>query len=98
MYIIETCPKCGYDLSNEVVGTYPPIYCKVCYHCGWRWEEKQEEVKRVPFQPDSTNKSNLPGVYDSAFDKTVCRTCPNNPANGGSGICNCTLGQMNITY
>lgn len=98
MYIIETCPKCGHDLSNEVVDTFPPIYCKVCYHCGWRWEEKQEEVKRVPFQPDSTNKSNLPGVYDSAFDKTVCRTCPNNPANGGSGICNCTLGQMNITY
>ena len=97
MFIIETCPKCGHDLSNEVVGTFPPIYCKVCYHCGWRWEEKQE-VKRVSFQPDSTNKSNLSGVYNGAFDKTACRTCPNNPANGGSGICNCTLGQMDITY
>lgn len=97
MFIIETCPKCGHDLLNEVVDTFPPIYCKVCYHCGWRWEEKQE-VKRVSFQPDSTNKSNLSGVYNGAFDKTACRTCPNNPANGGSGICNCTLGQMDITY
>lgn len=51
MYIIETCPKCGHDLANEVVCTYPPIYCKVCYSCGWRWEEKQE-IKRVPFNPD----------------------------------------------
>lgn len=98
MYIIETCPECGRDLSNEVICTCPPIYCKVCYYCGWRWEETQEEIKRVPFQPDTTNKSNLSGVYNSAFDKTACRTCPNNPANGGSGICNCTLGQMNITY
>ena len=95
--IIETCPECGYDLFNEVICTYPPINCKVCYHCGWRWEEKQEEVKRIPFQPDITRISNLPGVYNGAFDKTACRTCPNNPANGGSGICNCTLGLMTVT-
>lgn len=98
MYIIETCPECGRDLSNEVICTYPPIHCKVCYHCGWRWEEEQEEVKRVPFQPDTTRKSNLPGVYNGAFDKTACLTCPNNPANGGSGICSCTLGQLTFTY
>ena len=98
MFIVETCPKCGHDLSNEVVDTFPPIHCKVCYHCGWRWEEKQEEVKRVPFQPGTANKSNLSGIYNGAFDKTACSTCHNNPANGGSGICNCTLGLMNITY
>ena len=26
-----------------------------------------------------------------------CRTCSNNPANGGTGICHCTLGLMS-TY
>lgn len=26
-----------------------------------------------------------------------CRGCPNHPSNGGSGICNCTLGQATIT-
>lgn len=26
-----------------------------------------------------------------------CVNCPNHPSNGGSGICNCTLGQMPIT-
>lgn len=95
--IIETCPECGYDLVNTIIDTYPPINCKICYHCGWCWEERQE-VKRIPFQPYITRKSNLPYVYNGAFDKTACRTCPNNPANGGSGICNCTLGQMIFTY
>lgn len=61
MFIVETCPECGRDLSNEVICTYPPIHCKVCYSCGWCWEE-QEEIKCIPFNPDITNKSNLPGV------------------------------------
>lgn len=28
----------------------------------------------------------------------ACRGCPNHPINGGSGICNCTLGGMHITW
>ena len=27
-----------------------------------------------------------------------CVSCPNHPSNGGSGICNCTLGQSSINY
>ena len=136
MYIIETCPKCGHDLSNEVVDTFPPIYCKVCYHCGWRWEEKQE-VKRVPFNPDPENSdsdwikdtegdklnltdvctlakeppitiyddnrlasfpnTNAGAIYNTAFNNEACKNCSNNPKNGGSGICNCTLGLMTVT-
>ena len=26
-----------------------------------------------------------------------CKTCPNHPSNGGSGICNCILGTPQIT-
>lgn len=26
-----------------------------------------------------------------------CKNCPNHPSNGGSGICNCTLGLPKIT-
>ncbi len=29
--------------------------------------------------------------------KDVCAKCRNNPANGGSGICNCILGQIPVT-
>lgn len=24
--------------------------------------------------------------------RNACQFCPNNPQNGGSGVCNCTLG------
>lgn len=37
MIIIETCPKCGHDLQDEVICTYPPIPRKVCWNCGWNW-------------------------------------------------------------
>ena len=26
-----------------------------------------------------------------------CKNCPNHPSNGGSGICNCTLGDYKVT-
>ena len=47
--IIETCPKCGHDLMNEVICTYPPIPRKSCPSCGWSWEGEREEIIRVPF-------------------------------------------------
>lgn len=52
MTIIETCPKCGHDLMDEIICTDPPIPKKICYHCGWTWtgSAHAEEVVRVPFQ------------------------------------------------
>ena len=32
-----------------------------------------------------------------AFVASSCQTCSNNPANGGSGNCNCILGTPKIT-
>lgn len=51
--IIETCPKCGHDLLNEVICTYPPIPRKSCPSCGWSWEGEREEVIRIPFGGNS---------------------------------------------
>ena len=50
--LIETCPGCGYDLMDINLCVYPPIPCKQCWKCGWRWEGKQEEIVRVPFNPE----------------------------------------------
>ena len=47
--IIETCPKCGHDLHDLVICTYPPIPRKECHNCGWSWEGEREEIARVPF-------------------------------------------------
>ena len=104
MMIIETCPKCGHDLHDELITTYPPILRKVCYNCGWSWEGEQEEVVRIPFGGNSNHDDNISlwnGDYAlpiSNFSQSACINCPNNPKNGGDGICFCTLGQMNVVY
>lgn len=49
MIVVETCPKCGNDLRDEVICTYPPIPRKVCWNCGWSWTGKPEKITRVPF-------------------------------------------------
>ena len=49
MIVVETCPKCGHDLRDEVICTYPPIPRKVCWNCGWSWTGEREKIKRVPF-------------------------------------------------
>lgn len=51
--IIETCPKCGHDLTDLVICTYPPIPQKKCFNCGWSWKCEREEVIRVPFGGNS---------------------------------------------
>ena len=126
MIVIETCPKCGHDLHDVVICTYPPIPRKVCSNCGWSWTGKPEKITRVPFGGNTNNftdKDNISIVLDesstdwdsiditdwdstniktsstinTAFCKNPCENCPNNPKNGGDGICFCTLGQ-NIVY
>ena len=59
MIIIETCPKCGHDLRDEIITTNPPIPRKVCYNCGWSWEGHSEQVVRVPFGGNSYQDDNI---------------------------------------
>lgn len=121
MIIIETCPKCGHDLTDLVLATYPPIPQKKCFGCGWEWTGKQEEVMRIPFGGNNLiiddsvdllkydklevnlddmtllNSYNLDDAKIGVFEPDACVNCSNNPKNGGTGICFCTLGQMQIT-
>ena len=89
MIIIETCPKCGHDLLDEVILTNPPIHAKHCSNCGWCWEGGQEEVVRVPFVD---NNFVLDYPLTGNFEQSACVNCPTNPKNGGNGICGCILG------
>lgn len=88
MVIIETCPKCGGDLRNIMLTTYPPIPKKYCPSCGWSWQGNQEEVIRIPFNENLINNFTI--------IPSACANCSNHPSNGGSGICNCTLGLQPI--
>lgn len=94
MIIIETCPRCGHDLHDKTIYTYPLIHRKVCGNCGWSWEGESEQIVRVPFGGNlyEGNTTTL------AFEKPACINCPSNPKNGGDGICFCTLGQINVVY
>ena len=51
MIVIETCPKCGADLFDYVITTFPPISAKECLRCGWRWEDITNDITRIPFIP-----------------------------------------------
>lgn len=69
MIVVETCPKCGNDLRNEVICTYPPIPRKVCWNCGWSWTGKPEKIKRVPFGGNTNNftdKDNTSIILDGS--------------------------------
>lgn len=48
------------------------------------------------------HQSNIPPLnflvnYSHYPIPLACQNCPNHPSNGGSGSCNCDLGQMEIT-
>ena len=71
--IIETCPKCGHDLHDLVIATYPPIPKKECWSCGWSWTEEPEEVIRIPFGGNSLIVDDLVKLEDyTSLNLTDC--------------------------
>lgn len=91
MRIIQTCPECGSDLQDIVKTSYPPKYAKMCIHCGWTYtyNDENDEVVRVPFTPPEHQEKYVMTVNRNTSDP--CRNCPNDPRNGGSGVCCCTV-------
>lgn len=72
MHLIETCPKCGHDLTDICYTVYPPIYGKQCFSCGWRSEAEKEQVVRVPYK--EKNDSKVTGVLSDYF-LIPCNLC-----------------------
>ena len=71
MIVVETCPKCGHDLHDVVICTYPPIPRKVCWNCGWSWTGKPEKITRVPF---GGNTNNFTDKDNTSISWNVCST------------------------
>ena len=101
MIIIETCPKCGGDLLNEVIDIYPPIPCKRCLNCGWSWEGEQEKIVRVPFGGNTDtliNKDSIPLSWNetsTGLDSTNLETSSNITAFGREACENCPSNPKN---
>lgn len=102
MIVVEICPKCGHDLQDVVICTYPPIPRKVCWNCGWSWTGKPEKIVRVSFNGNSmtddtptltTTNATIENIslkdYNcaSTFDPEVCINRSANLDNGGDGVC-----------
>ena len=101
MVIIYTCPKCGSDLIDLVITTNPPKSGKQCPNCGWHHiEESEEQEIRIPYPGYFKEVPNVATStftdIDFAFQNDACSKCSQNPKNGGSGICHCTLGIKTI--
>lgn len=63
-----------------------------------QFETDNKELYRLV---EKTCQNAMDIAYPREIDITAipesCRNCPNHPSNGGSGFCNCILGQFNIT-
>lgn len=73
---------------------------------GIYWRKKMyttDTIVTTAVTPSINIIINNPKIFindNSAFgnyNSDPCAMCSNNPANGGSGICHCTLGLLNIT-
>ena len=97
----------GYDLK-ALNGKWCNHYCQeqrieTCTECGiWEaiqklayYEDLAEQGKINYDQPKFILEEDK--IIDTTFIPKSCRGCSNHPSNGGSGICNCTLGQFKIT-
>jgi hypothetical protein len=101
MIVIETCPKCGHDLQNTVICTYPPIPRKVCWNCGWSWTGKPEKITRVPFGGNTDtliNKDSIPLSWNgtsTGWDSTNLATSSTITAFGTKACENCPSNPKN---
>ena len=50
------------------------------------------EYEKYNIDPDVINDA-----IHTMWEPPACKHCSNNPRNGGSGICHCTLGTPTIT-
>ena len=56
----------------------------------------QEEMRCIRQHIDNISITTENYFYDD--NNSQCNNCPNNPRNGGNGICHCILGTHGIYY
>lgn len=66
---------------------------------GEDFAQRLDEIYRKQQEKDNYFIKQLltPSKEDNYYVPDACKFCSNHPSNGGSGICNCTLG-LSITY
>lgn len=94
---IKLCPICNNELEYEYSsslkanGDIAAIFKQYCKNCNW--EEKDESTTFKDWSIPPISEITIPNPFNIPH---ACRGCMNHPSNGGSGICNCTLGTQTI--
>lgn len=59
-------------------------------------DDRKEDNVLHPFQPNTQLYPARQNGADNGWvgGKDICASCPNDPRNGGSGICMCTIPHM----
>ena len=57
-----------------------------------------EESKGLSDYISKISKPTGVNIWDFVNTPSACRNCSNHPINGGSGICHCILGTMQVRY
>ena len=70
--------------DDAETGTY--ILCSDCTKKLNKWIRKTNDFVRCAPQSD----------LETLHIPEACKSCSNHPSNGGSGICNCTLGNVEV--
>jgi hypothetical protein len=99
--IIETCPKCGFDLHDTIIATNPPIPQKKCFECGWEWTGEPEEVIRRPFGGNSLYPDYKYTLMGSKYDEIINADdscCSLNNINGHAFVTTSNLSNGTINH
>ena len=74
---------------DDILRSYNPVDLKYEQYFNDNTNSKESNNPYFSFIPTKEESNNIFFLN--------CIKCPNNPSNGGSGICNCILGQPHIT-
>lgn len=59
--------------------------------------DNQDNLEKELKNPWWLHTNETPSItFNETAKSNPCVNCPNNPKNGGSGICFCTLGMSNV--
>ena len=76
------------------------LECGTCIKTGKICPHLPAEIRQIEIAPCVEPLPNLDWVSTSISNDSIpdcCKSCPNHPSNGGSGICNCVLPYMSLS-
>ena len=84
-------PEDPVDIHDEISKGFARIENVIREETAKMSEIIRQAVVEYPY------RTAAPQVVWTNYIPEACRSCSNHPANGGSGICNCTLGSPSVT-